>query len=349
MTPLHASKSIGYGVERYAFEILQHLIKADVPVKAIGVSERFRKAESLAIVRTLGVTYEWFELIKNMKEFGIIHHAEPVLATLGFLIRGARPIVTTVHEVPDIVSHGSSVVSGLQILKLACKNSNLLIADSKITRDDLIKKLGVKPQKIRVVNLGVDESFRPMKRKEPKAVKTIGYVGALSPKKNIHALIDAFKILKSKQTSFRVCLELWGRIGKHGEEIMQHVKGLGVKDVYFKGFADEKHLPSIYNSFDLFVYPSLKEGFGLPILEAKRCGIPTIVVMGAAIPEEVRAHSLLADDSEDMANHMDAVLSGSSYISPIVEDAIQYSKNFSWDRTVKGTLQAYRSIGYNQR
>jgi glycosyltransferase involved in cell wall biosynthesis len=223
----------------------------------------------------------------------------------------------------------------------------MLIADSTITRNDLIGNLGVPAEKIEVVNLGVGAEFKPRKRDDLGEVKKIGYLGAISKKKNVKELIDAFYLLKKKHPDLKVSLDLWGRIGKHGPELTRHIELLGLKNVCFRGFAAEYSLPSVYNSLDVFVFPSLKEGFGLPILEAKRCGVPTIMFEGAHIADEVKAHSVLASNVSDMADRIYNILADSEYADSIRRKALEHSSQFTWDRTINGVLQVYNNLGYS--
>lgn len=343
VAPLHSSNTRGYSIERYAFEMQKGLARAGVRVISVTSGSRLEKTERTRVGRSIGIIYEGSKVLRRKGEFSLVHFADPVIALVAPVAKGI-PIVTTVHEVPDSVSHGGMLGTGLRVLKLACSNSSALIADSTVAKDDLVRKLNIPNEKITVVSLGVDPRFAPMSRQRTSR-KTLGYIGAYSPRKNVRLLLQAYGILCKEHPELNVQLELWGRTGKYTAEIESIVKTLRLPGVRLKGFAKEADLPQIYNSFDVFVFPSLKEGFGLPILEAKRCSVPTVLLKGVNIAEEVTRGSVISVDPHDMSDKIYSLLSDSEHADAVAREGLKYSMDFTWERTVEGVLKVYHSLG----
>jgi glycosyltransferase involved in cell wall biosynthesis len=205
----------------------------------------------------------------------------------------------------------------------------------------MIAHLGISRHRISVVNPGIAEVFRPTNR-PTRSQFIIGYVGAFNRRKGIDYLLRAVHGLKRMQPGLPVKLAACG--SKNGEYpvLMRLAADLDLgQDVEFRGFVGGEALVRQYNSFDVFVLPSEWEGFGFPILEAQRCGVPVIIREDAHIPPEVAACCLKASSEENMAETILEVLTNPDLGEAIVEKGLEYSKQFSWERTVQETLKVY--------
>jgi glycosyltransferase involved in cell wall biosynthesis len=137
-------------------------------------------------------------------------------------------------------------------------------------------------------------------------------------------------------------LVLCGRRTLEYSALVQLAKDLDIDgDVEFRGFVGGESLRTAYNSFDVFVLPSEWEGFGFPILEAQRCGVPVIIREHAHIPQEVSKYCLKASSEEDMADKISEVLANAALREAVIEQGLEYSKQFTWERTVQETLKVY--------
>ena len=175
---------------------------------------------------------------------------------------------------------------------LTCRRARRVLAISRSTAADLSKLLGVKPDKIDVTPLGYDRSaYRPLpsaeverfRRKQGLPKRFWLFVGTLEPRKNLPMLLRAYAGLPRKQ---RLPLILGGGKGWRAEEVFAAIKQYDLADsVKHIGFVPTADLPVWYNCAEAFLYPSVYEGFGLPVLEAMACGTPVITSAASSLPE----------------------------------------------------------------
>ena len=250
-------------------------------------------------------------------------------------------MVTTIYDLNpfffmDLDRHTLLPVS--KGLSAAIKHSDLLLVISSQTKADLMKYFPVDEKKIRITLLAADKKFMPLERKKG-GVFTVGYIGGFAGGKNVPFLIRAYSIFE-KKCKVPCRLLLYGK-GAQYQECARLAKALGTKTVEFRGFADEKDIVDIYNSFDVFVFPSLAEGFGLPIIEAQMCHVPVIVKDGAHVPDEVTRFCLKAKDEEHLAQLLEKVQSEGFTFS---KEHLEYLKQFTWDACIDKTISAYEEV-----
>jgi glycosyltransferase involved in cell wall biosynthesis len=169
------------------------------------------------------------------------------------------------------------------------------------------------------------------------------YAGTHQPRKNLVRLVKAFSRLKSRDH----LLVITGKKEARRREVYDMVERLGLSDrVVFTGMVPEEELPVLYSMADLFVFPSLYEGFGLPPLEAMACGTPVVTTSCTSLPEVVGDAALIADplDVDSIAACMDRVLSSSSFAAELSEKGFSRVKRFSWLKTAEKTLDVYNEV-----
>jgi glycosyltransferase involved in cell wall biosynthesis len=217
-----------------------------------------------------------------------------------------------------------------------------VIANSTQTRDELVRVLGVHAEKIRVIPLGVDERFKPGPKKSLER-HTVGFFGNYTYRKRVDVAISAFKIMSQEA---RVDLVLAGggikTIYQRHFDMPNIVEG--VENVEMLGHVTEEYLPQLYNSFDVMLFPSSYEGFGLPILEAQRCGVPVLTLRDARIPDEVKKEALVCDDAQDMAATALGLMKDRKKRQEISRRGRQYAERFTWENTVKETMSVYENL-----
>jgi glycosyltransferase involved in cell wall biosynthesis len=216
-----------------------------------------------------------------------------------------------------------------------------ILADSTQTKADIIAHLGIAENKITVVNLGVADKFAPMP-KEPREHYVVGYVGSLSRRKRLDHLLRAFYLLKERLTETPVRLVICGSKRLEYPALVKLATEHDIsRDVEFRGFVTEETLVETYNSFDVFVLPSEWEGFGLPILEAQKCGVPVVIRKGTHIPSEVSAACLQAESETDIADKIQRLFTDSDFRSTVIREGLEHSKQFTWEKTVRQVLAIY--------
>jgi glycosyltransferase involved in cell wall biosynthesis len=229
-----------------------------------------------------------------------------------------------------------------------------LIADSAATKRDLIERYGIGPSKITVVYPGYDVAiFQPVKDEGIiEAVKArydiigdyILFVGTLQPRKNLTRLIEAFSNIRYPISNIQLVIA--GKKGWLYEQIFRQVKELGLEgEVVFTGYVPAGDLPALLSGARLFVFPSLYEGFGLPVLEAMSCGTPVVCSNASSLPEVAGDAAVLVDplDVEDLAMAMERVLSDEELRAELIERGFEQARKFSWERCARETLDVLES------
>ncbi len=231
--------------------------------------------------------------------------------------------------------------------------ADMILADAASTQRDLIDVYRVPPEKIRVLYSGVDPRFHPdvsasamaRVREWTHGKPYLLSVSTIQPRKNYVRLIEAFsKILNSKFQIPNSDLQLVisGAKGWMFEEVFQAVERLNLRDrVLFPDFVSDDDLPALYAGATLFVYPSLYEGFGLPVAEAMACGAPVVSSNASSLPE-VGGDAVLYFDPRDvdaMAETIRRALSDESLRNDLRARGIAQAKKFSWEKAARELLQ----------
>ncbi len=281
-----------------------------------------------------------------------------VLQINPYLINKDVKKILTVHDlIPIIFSKNLPLLYKLwgPSLKLIKNRTDHIITDSKNSKNDCIKYLGIPEDKIDVIYLGPDKRFRPLKNKDTirEYLKNkydidmpfILYVGTVELRKNIQLLIKSFYKLLNK--GLKIKLVLIGNLGHGFKEISETINDLGIsKEVIFLGYVPMDDLIKFYNATELFVFPSFYEGFGLPPLEAMACGCPVITSNTSSLPEVVGDAGIMVDpyDIEDLSDKMYQIMTDEGFREYLGDECYNRSKKFSWDETARETWKIYETV-----
>lgn len=245
----------------------------------------------------------------------------------------------------------------LWAVKNSVRRANRIIAISESTKRDLMKMFDARLEQIKVIYCGVDSSFSPAKNQNDTMTRAkmpaefILHVGTIEPRKNIVHLIRAFAQAK-RAAHLPHQLVLVGARGWKYTEIDQTIAQENVvNDVIFPGYVPQDELPAWYRAAELFVYPSLYEGFGLPPLEAMASGTPVITSNAASLPEVVGEAAIQVSPTDQVAL-VDAIiraLSDSTLREQMSARGIDQAKKFSWKLAGQETMTLYRTILAEQR
>ena len=233
--------------------------------------------------------------------------------------------------------------------------ADALITDSEYTRRELAEFAGWPLEKIHAVPLAAGPEFRPRTEDEIRPILERhgltyqGYslfVGTIEPRKNIIRLLDAYELLP-KAIRQKWPLILTGYRGWKSDDIHARIKDAERQGwAKYLGFLPADELPLLYSGARLFAFPSLYEGFGLPVLEAMQSGVPVVCSDRASLPEVAGEAALLVnpDDMESMTQAFLTVLGDESEIYKLVERAKVQANRFDWGCCVSDTIEFYREL-----
>lgn len=240
--------------------------------------------------------------------------------------------------------------------KYTLKKAAKIITISHSSKDDIIKEYKVKADKISVVHLGIkaenrDQSeekinMEDLRKKYGISSKYILFVGTLQPRKNVVRLIEAFRFLAEKNKSLE--LVIIGRKGWMYEEILGAPEKLGIAGkVRFLDSISDRELPMFYKHAEVFVLPSLYEGFGLPVLEAMKYGCPVATSDISSLPEAGGDAAIYFDPKSvvDMVEKIDKVLNSDSLRQKMIKQGYEQVKKFSWEKAAREVLQVFEEVG----
>jgi glycosyltransferase involved in cell wall biosynthesis len=327
----------GTGVTRYSDELIRGLQKS-CDIEVIGASAA---GPPRSVLNHIIVTPS--RVLRNKNDFDVFHALRPVDALSLPLLD--KPTVVTYHDLATLLyGKGNSRyvrLSAPHFYKLG-KWCSMVIADSSQTKNELVQHLSFPQEKIRVINLGVAERFKPHEKNDTNHL-SIGFIGALGARKRVDYLLKAFHHLTKEHPQLDVKLRIFGRRDMEFQNLIMLADDLNIrKGVEFRGPVPEEDLVDVYNSLDVYVVPSEWEGFGLPILEAQRCGIPVVIRADAHIPEEVSRFCLKAASERHMADILYEIFEGDELRKCITRTGTAYSKRFTWEKTLKETVSLYK-------
>ena len=222
------------------------------------------------------------------------------------------------------------------------RRADHIIANSTQSMKELID-IGYPADKITVVYRGLRKQFIKKKyRKRHNNRFVVGYLGTFAPQKNVGMLVEAFKLTDAKD----LALKIWGGVGGYS--------GSGIAEmaadddrIRFMGVCPEVNIVNTYDNFDLFVFPSKYESFGIPILEAQARGKPVIILKSARLPSEVRKYCIEVEDEEHMAEKI-IDIKKNGYEADKKREAMAYARKFTWERAAKETVEVYRRLAYRK-
>lgn len=352
------------GVSRYISELVGHLEEVDpggdyvvfVPAgSSVAPSHTFRVSTRATEGPASRVLWEQLELPRAARrEHLALLHSPVNVQPLLLPCKG----VVTVMDLSFLVYPSSfrpqQRLYQTLFARLSARRATRLIAISRQTAQDLVQRCGTSASKISVVYPGVDAAFRPLEPPEISAFRRrrslperfILFVGTLEPRKNLSMLLHAFYQARASLPS-GCKLILAGGKGWLYEPILRTIEELQLEsEVILPGYVPDEELPLWYNCADVFVYPSLYEGFGLPALEAMACGCPVMAARTSSLPEVVGNAGLLLshDQPEVWAQELVRVCSAEALRAELRSVGLAWARRFSWATMARETVQVYREV-----
>lgn len=278
----------------------------------------------------------------------------------------AVPVIATIHDIcyeyfPQFFSR-SEVLQFRTSIRWTARHSRRVITISENSKRDITTTYGNSPDKVDVSYLGVDLTrFQPQEDTAALETTLAGYgirrlyvlaVGNLQPRKNLIRLIDAFVTLKQEHSSLPHSLVLVGKPAFKHSDVFTRVREHGLEDqVLFTGYVPDEQLPSLYSGADVFAYPSIYEGFGLPLVEAMACGAPTLTSNRSAMPEVTGDAAILVDpeNTRSITEGLLRVLTNPSLAASLSEQGLLRAQQFTWENTARATLAAFEAAVARER
>ena len=275
------------------------------------------------------------------------------------------PIVATIHDLafehlPQTFKRRSWMQLRLTVRHTARKAAQI-ITESEYSRRDIVKTYGVAEERISVIPVAAPQHFAPVEdEQELQRVRdTYGIegnyilaVGSIQPRKNLARLVGAYALLRTERPGVKLpTLVLAGKKAWLYGETLRAIEQSGVGDrIILTDYVSEKDLPALYSGAICFVYPSYFEGFGLPPLEAMKCGVPVIVGNRTSLPEVVGDAALLVDplDEAEIASALVRLIDNSDLRDKLRVKGLKRANSFNWHETAKRTLEVYKQVARAQ-
>jgi glycosyltransferase involved in cell wall biosynthesis len=351
------------GAERFEGERLLALINQRVALRkgvqfseglAAKVLQKARSLPGLYRGRTVVRAIKSSEVRDDFARRGYVYHETNFVAS-----RYKGPTVVTIHDLshrrhPEF--HPRVAVEYLdRELPKTLRQAQVVIADSHYTANDIVDIYGVPESKIVTIHLGVEAAFQPYS--EELCTETLADLGlkhrgfvlsvcTLQPRKNLHRLVEAFARLPAEMRS-AFPLVLIGADGWKNSALMRVIEPLARDgQVIVPGYVPRENLLKLYASAALFAYPSLFEGFGLPVAEAMASGVPVLTSNLTSLPEvsagaawEVDPYSI-----DDIAAGMERLLGDPALRDELIAKGLLRAADLTWDATVAQTCAVYRGL-----
>lgn len=366
----HTSDKYISGVEYYSLGLLKGLLHIDTRNNYVVytnhsdcVREHVNSSKNLTIIgvrhlrtRLARILWEHTQLprLAVKQELDVLH----CLSYICPLRKTSVPYVVTVHDTiaidhPRWCKQTNALYFNL-FMKAAAKRASCVISVSKCTADDLKRNFHLPCSKVRIVYPGIDSIFNTskdssrqdeIKRRYNLPERYVLFVGNIEPKKNIWTLLCVQKRLREEGLLHKLVIvgkRSWGSRVEL-EEIAKEIKS---NNVILAGYVDRSDLPFVYQMADVFLFPSLYEGFGFPPLEAMACGTPVVSSSRGTLNETVSNAALTVEphNIQEITRAVLSMITNASLRERHIRMGLRQSSLFNWEKNAKETLSIYEKV-----
>src|SRR5579862_2947145 len=353
------------GVGYYTEHLLRHLAQTADGEELIVMSNRAVETDAPLPARVRVVTSPrrvprmvWMQTGARtvLKQIG----ADVVHFTNGMLpLASPVPTVVTIHDMSlrlyPRYHPPRRVLLNRPLVDLAARSADAIITVSEAAKRDIVRLYRIDPNRVHVVYEAAAPAFQPVddpaeldrvRRKYGLRDRVILYVGTIEPRKNLPTLVEAFARGRRRGDLDHqlVCV---GPYGWLSGDLDARIRSANVSDaIAFTGYVAFEDLPAIYSLAEMFVYPSMYEGFGLPVVEAMACGVPVITGRAAALAEVGGDAAEHVDrlDTDALADAMAMLASNPGRRRELSALGLARAHRFSWEQAAKESLRVYRSV-----
>ena len=364
------------GIGRYVTNLaaaLAPLLTSDERLTILHQPDHRPALPDCAAVTLVPVAISPFALAQQWQIPRLLHRLRADVYHSGYNLMPYAPGAPTILTVYDLIpllmpeqSSGRARLLARWANILALRAARVALAISEATRRDYLAHFRVPAERIIATPLAADPAFRPQPDAAITTLRTryalperyVLYLGSNKPHKNLLGLVEAWQMARgewraadgepptvTRGTDHALRLVIAGAWDERYPEAQQRVAALGRNDsVVFLGPVAEPDLPALYAGAELFVFPSLYEGFGFPVLEAMACGTPVICSNVSSLPEVAGAAALQVDprNAGALASAINRVSSDAALRRSMRQEGLVQAGRFSWTRTAQQTLSAYR-------
>lgn len=354
------------GTENYSYQIIKNLSSIDLKNNYLIYIKKSQVSNLKSQMWPQNFQFKIIDLPRLWTQIGLALRTfiDPIDVlfvpshTLPLIKRPGLKTVVTVHDL------GAEYLPALHQLKQVLylnimthyqlKSADRIIAVSEATKADLINRVQIRKNKVSVVYEAADEKvFNKISTDSLQYVlrhfklqknKYFLFVGTIQPRKNLEKIIEAFKVFSESTLGYNLVLA--GGKGWKSDAIYDLPQKLGIgQEVRFIGRVTDEELRALYNGATGLVYPSLFEGFGLPIVEAFNCGCPVITSKISSMPEVAGDSAILVDpyNKEEIAEALGSLASKDTLRSSLIKKGYLRSKFFSWRKAAIDTLEVIKS------
>lgn len=354
------------GIGRYTKNLVENLLKIDKKNNYVlihsnqchydfkGNYTEIRLPFFTTIPRKLIVGAFIFEKLCHEQKLDILHDLGQISPF--FFQTKTKKILTLFDLTPTLFPQNFSIYSKYytKLFPLVLKNSDKIITISKSSKKDLANIFTVPESKIEISYLGVENKFNNITNNQTlKQVRQrynlpkdfILFVGTIEPRKNLANLISAYYLFRKK---YNLQLVIVGKKGWKYDEVFHTIDKLGLHDeIRVVGYVKDDDLPSFYNLAKVFVYPSIYEGFGLPILEAMASGCPVIASNSSSMPEVIGDAGILINPEKldkELPSSLKKILKSTKMREKLIKKGMERAKQFTWQKTARETIKVYEEL-----
>ena len=308
------------------------------------------------------IWHQWaFQMLQKQYKCDIAY-----IPNFSLLIWKIIPTVVTIHDLIEFNVPGKfsklRMVYRKIIDPLMVRNSNYITTVSECSKKDIIKFCGAKEDKIKVITNAVDQKRFKLYDKETidKVLNRHNleyqsyflFVGTIDyPGKNIMSIIKAYELLKSTK-GVKEKLVIIGKNGFNAKIIYDYVNQSTYKEsIIFTGYLEDSELPLLYAGCKIFIYLSLYEAFGLPVLEAMSCGVPVICSNTSCFPEVIGDLDVSVSplDIKQIKEKIELLISNKDYYKTIAQESYKRAGHFSWEKSAQEYYNVFKNITINKR
>jgi len=367
----HFVESEGHGIARYVRQLYEaiHDLRSDIrlmPVSSLSEEKiqnitRLKEKSNLKLLPwgRYMTALSWGFLKRPYLEHWLGNAFDLVHApALGYPVPTKKPYLVTVHDIGPLTRPELFSKRSVRWMKLGfdhmVKRAAGIVCVSQATADEVLSRTGKQlGDRLHVIHEGIDPLFFDEPDRKclegllglpPEGTPFCLAAGAISPRKNVLRVVQAMEKLKD-DLPHHVCLV--GGAGWDAREVFDRFRDSPITDrIHHLGYVSDAQLHAMYSLADVFVYPSLFEGFGLPVLEAMASGCPVVTSNISSLPEVTGDAAVLVDpyDVQVIAEAIFEICSNSSFATQLSELGKKRAKKFTWNQCAEQVAQTYRSV-----